>query len=314
MTQENATASPSTPGGSSLDELGTLAPDGSWVVTGKEPKTTSLTGWNRALRELDPESLSPRSKAIRLLITDEMQEGYSASEIGEKLGQPASWVAERLTELRAEIALNSGHFLPLTHTEFTALLESVHEHGVQAPIIIGDHQLIDGRHRWLVSEALGLKDIPAVFVQGLSAEQERQIAITVNTARRHLTRNQKRLLVRSELQRDWSRSSRLIAMICGVSQPTVEETRFEMRREAEEAKEIGIGVSDQKEPTFVPPSKDQDVRVDASGRMQKAYVEGRSVEKATEKMIGYGICPHGAYVHVVQIADQEALSIRESRD
>lgn len=280
----------------------------------------SMQVWDRALKELDPESLSPRSRAIRLVITDEMHDEMKEKEIAEALGQPWSWVKERLYELRSEVALNTGHFMPLTHTEFTALTESVMEHGVQTPIIIGEHQLIDGRHRWMVSESLGLKDIPAVFVQGLSAEQERQIAVTVNMARRHMNRTQKRLVIRNELQRDWSRSSRQIATICGVSAPTVEEVRFEMRMEAEATMNpTAVPVSEsqagaQRSPgVFMPPPKDKDVRVDASGRKQAAYVDGRSVEKKTEVKLGHGFF-RGEYVEVFQVAGQESLEIRESRD
>jgi len=280
----------------------------------------SMQIWNRALQELDPESLSPRSKAIRLVITDEMQDEMKEKEIAETLGQPWTWVKERLNELRSEVALNTGHFMPLTHTEFTALTESVQEHGVQTPIIIGEHQLIDGRHRWLVSESLGLKDIPAVFVQGLSAEQERQIAVTVNMARRHLNRTQKRFVIRNELQRDWSRSSRQIATICGVSAPTVEEVRFEMRLEAEKTMNptsvpvSGAQAASQRLPgAFMPPPKDKDFRVDASGRKQLAYVAGRSTEKAKEVKLGHGFF-RGEYVEVFQVAGEEALQIRESRD
>lgn len=266
----------------------------------------SMAVWDRALKQLDPESLSPRSKAIRLLITDEMQDEFKEKEIAEQLGQPWGWVNERLTELRSEIALNTGHFMPLTHTEFAALMESVEAHGVQTPIIIGEHQLIDGRHRWQVSEKLGLKDIPAVFVQGLSAEEERQIAVTVNMARRHLNRRQKRMVIRNELQRDWSRSSRQIAMICGVSAPTVEEVRFEMRLESEYVKD----------PTaFIPPKREEETRVDASGRTQKAYVSGRNKPETEKKetKIGYATCSHGE-THAIYQGSDGLYFLRSERD
>lgn len=266
----------------------------------------SMAIWNRALQELNPESLSPRSRAIRLVITDEMQDEMKEKEISEAIGQPWTWVKERLNELRSEVALNTGHFMPLTHTEFAALMESVEAHGVQTPIIIGEHQLIDGRHRWLVSEALGLKDIPAVFVQGLSAEEERQIAVTVNMARRHLNRAQKRFVIRNELQRDWSRSSRQIAMICGVSAPTVEEVRFEMRLESEYVKD----------PTaFVPPKREDEKRVDASGRTQKAYVSGRNKPETEKKEIkvGYATCSHGE-AHTIYQNSDGTYSLRSERD
>lgn len=278
------------------------------AATATESRSTSSTNWSRVLREVDLESLSPRSQSISLLIGDEMIEGFKLNEIASKLGQPSSWVADRLNELRQEIVLNSGHFLPLTDAEYLSLTESIKEYGVRTPVLIGEHQLIDGRHRWTISQELGLTDIPAVFLFGLSKEQEHDIAVAVNSARRHLNRKQKRAIIRSELQRDWSRSSRQIAAICGVSAPTVEDVRAEMRRESETL-EHGAPL-----PAFVPPKKEEERRVDSSGREQPAYVSDRRPSLQTEKKIGCGICPHGEYVEIFEISGQEELSIRSSRD
>lgn len=248
-----------------------------------------MTNWSRVLEEMDLESLSPRSQSISLLIGEDMTDGYKPKEIADALGQPSSWVSERLEELRSEIVLNSGHFLPLTDAEYQSLTESIREYGVRTPVIIGEHQLIDGRHRWMISQELNLKEIPAVFLFGLSKEEEHDIAVAVNSARRHLNRAQKRSIIRSELKRDWSRSSRQIAAICGVSGPTVEDVRAEMRREAE-VSEQGAAL-----PTFVPPKKEEEKRVDSSGREQKAYVKDRNpvAVLGSETFHGYVFCSHG---------------------
>ena len=168
-----------------------------------------------------------------------MTEGYKQSEIAEELGQKPSWVSERLSALRDSYLLQQNLFFPLADQEYQALRDSITEHGVTAPIIIGEHiPLVDGRHRLLISEELGRTEIPAVFLTGLTAEAERELAISLNTARRQLNRAQKRTLVESELMRDPARSDRRIATICGVHWDTVGVVRSEIaeaqRRELEE--------------------------------------------------------------------------------
>jgi len=266
-------------------------------VAAPESTTTSSTSWTRALRDLDLETLSPRSKAVKLLIGDEMPDGYNLSTLAKELGRTTSWVSDRLNELRSEILLNSGYFLPLTDSEFDALKLSVREYGVQVPVLIGEHQLIDGRHRWLASEELGLLEIPAKFILGLTVDQEHDIAVAVNTARRHLNRAQKETIIRAELKRDWTRSSRSIAVICGVGHPTVESVRAKMRAEAEyepshqEVQDVKAEID-----TWVPPSKEQDVRVTPGGWTRPAYVE--RVAQAP-KPVGTFACHSCGVVHNV---------------
>jgi DNA-directed RNA polymerase specialized sigma24 family protein len=269
----------------------------------------SSTGWNRVLEKLDLDSLTPRSRSVSILIGEELMDGYKLKEIAERLGQPASWVSQRLEELRAEIALGADRFLPLTFTEYESLTESIKEYGVQTPILIGEHQLIDGRHRFLISKSLGYTEIRAEFVFGLTAEQEADIAVAVNSARRHLNRRQKRMLIRAQLKKDWSRSSRQIAAICGVTSPTVEDVRSEMRREAILAEQGEEGAEH-----FTPPDPDQDVRIDAQGRVKSAYVEGRHPPEAGERFMGYGVCAHGEMHAIYKLGENYLLKRDDDRD
>lgn len=267
----------------------------------------------RVFQSLDLDSLTPRSQSISLLIGEEMTAGWKPNEIAERLGQPLSWVVERLDELKTEIALNTGHFLPLTYSEFDSLTESIKEFGVQTPILIGEHQLIDGRHRFLVSQQLGLKEIPAQFVFGLTPDQEHDVAIAVNSARRHLNRRQKQQIIRGELSRNWERPSRQIAAICGVSAPTVEAVREDMRREAAQLEQESTPDVAPAEPVFVPPPKEQDIRIDSRGRAQQAYVPDRNPTPLGEKFLGYATCEHGQ-MHEVYVIGTDQYTLRASRD
>lgn len=310
MTPTDAIPSNVIVAGSSLSEPTTPVLAVSSDATAPGSTSTSSMGWTRAMQQVDLDSLSPRSKSISLLIGKELTDGYKLGEIARELKQSPSWVSERLDELRSEILLNTGHFLPLSDAEFDALKESVREHGVRTPVLIGEHQLIDGRHRWLVSQELGLDAIPAEFIFGLTADQEHDIAVAVNTARRHLTGKQKRMVIRGELVRDWSRSSRVIAAICGVSQPTVEDVRDEMRREAETEPTVEQveAARVQGAARFTPPPREQDVRVDATGRAQPAYVQGRSPITGIERHFGFAACGAcGAVMTIIKVDDDFKL-------
>lgn len=319
MTQEDVRPSSNTPDGLLSSEPLMSAPDESSDATEAESTTTSSTSWNRALSQIDLESLSPRSQAIMLNIGDEMLDGYTLTTLANELKRTSSWVSDRLNELRNEILLRANLFLPLTDTEFDALKDSIKENGVQVPVIIGEHTLIDGRHRWLIARELGLAEIPARFEFGRTKDEEHTLAVTINAARRHLNRKQKEDLVRYELALDWLRSSRMIASICGVSAPFVETIRDRMRREAEhepapdELAEVHAQAVEATKPVssiYTPPPRTEDVRVSASGQTQKAYAEGRGPQPVVEEQIitdnrpmGYAVCAHGVRHAVYKDSD-----------
>lgn len=220
---------PTTPAASSGNEQPTSAPDASSDETAADSTNTNTTSWTRALQEVTLEKLSPSSRATQILIAEQMTDGYSMTEIANALGRPTSWVSERLSSLRNELLLQTGLFFPLADHEYDSLRASIKEYGVQVPVVIGEHiACVDGRHRLLIGEELGLESVPAVFLEGCTLEQERAIAISLNAARRQLNRQQKRTLVEAELMRDPARSDRLIASICGVTHPTVGLVRSEL--------------------------------------------------------------------------------------
>jgi hypothetical protein len=285
---------------SSPEEPLTLGQGAFSEEAGTESTITSSTSWTRALRDLDMESLSPRSKAVRVVIGDEMPDGYSLTMLAKELGRTPSWVSGRLDELRSEILLNSGYFLPLTDAEFDNLRENIKEFGVQTPILIGEHQLIDGRHRWLISVELGLTDIPAQFILGKTAQYEHDLGVGVNTARRHLSRKQKETIIRAELQRDWSRSSRTIAAMCGVSFPTVESIRAKMRFEAEyEPSHEEVQNVKEEINAWVPPPKEEDVRVTAATDRRPSYKRSAYPDRppASPRPTGSVVCQSCGVVH-----------------
>lgn len=283
------------PDGSSLSEQSMSAPDEFSDATGPDSTTTSSTTFQRTPRGLDLENLSPRGQAIRTLLGDEMSDGYNLTTLAKELELSPSSASALVAELRRELELQAGPVPELSHEEYAALKESIKEDGVRVPVIIGEHSLIDGRHRWRVSQELGIKEIPAIFLRGLTAEQEHDACVQINVVRRQLTRDQRQTLIRVELQRNWARSSRSIAAICGVSTPTVESMRQRMRIEAETVPTADdvAAVRDQVSKLYTPPAREEDVRVTASGQEQRAYPEGRGPMPQPDMPLGYVECAHG---------------------
>lgn len=217
-----------------------------------ETRLTTISSENltRQQREPNPEALSPRGRQILLSVAALMDEDYSPTEIAELSGHSVSWVNHRLTLLRSELALQTS-FLPLSDSDYEALRESIEEHGVQTPVLLGEHlPIIDGRNRWNISTDLGLKEIPAVFVEGLSWEEEHDLSLTLNIARRQLGIAEKREVARAELLRDWARSDRKIAKVCGLHHETVGKIRLQLWAEKENPEIEEVEVTDEEVADF----------------------------------------------------------------
>jgi len=284
--------------------------DASLGGTGTGSTTISTKSWARARQEPDFSNLTPRAQSIRLQIGEDLENDYRLNEIARKLKQSPSWVLERLNQLRSEITLQTA-FLPLTDGEYATLRESIAEHGVQAPLVLGEYGIIDGRHRWQVCKELGIEDIPVVFIQGKSEDEEHDLSISLNIARRHLDLNQKKEIARSELHRNFARSDRSIAGLCGLNHETVGVIRGELRREMELA---------DKEPTAEQYDLAKTMRhpdpLPKAGKTQVAEIATSTVEGKVEyrqgvdgktysvlvpktkpapqrKYLGFTTCPHG---------------------
>lgn len=292
---------PTTPATSSADAPSTSDHADSSAAPATAPTTTSTTPWTRALQHIDLETLSTRSKAIRIAIGDQIPDGYKLTEIANELGVSPSWVSARLDELRTEILLQQGRFLPLTDNEYAALEASILEHGQQVPILIGETGLVDGLHRCQILLKHGHTEALAVFLIGYTPDQERDIGVTVNTARRMLTRAHKEALIRHELETDWNRSSRSIATLCGVNHETVEAVRTRIRTERTLAAQPDTDLEQLPDPTT-------ETRLSRTGTPMTAYVHGRGSPPAPAKTLADLACPSCGATHTLtKNADGYAL-------
>jgi N6-adenosine-specific RNA methylase IME4 len=89
---------------------------------------------------------------------------------------------------------------PLSAEEFAALKEDIERNGVLVPVEYDEHgTILDGHHRVqahteLRNEGKALPPWPRLVRSGMSEEQKRQHARTLNLTRRHLTKETRELL------------------------------------------------------------------------------------------------------------------------
>ena len=306
--------------------------DASLGETATGSTTISTKNSKRTYLEPDWDNLSPAALATKELIATRIEEEYSPSEIAKMLGISTSSVLENLEEFRAEVDLQSG-FINLSDDDFDALRSSIKEHGVRVPIVIGEHiKLVDGKHRFSAAVELGVETVPVIFLRGLTEQQEHDLSVSLNVARRHLTSTQKRVVVRRELSRSWGRSDRSIALLCGVSHPTVATIREAMRLEEKHLEDEPHEGVVQEVRDITPPSPPlrrsgqvensststtgDSVRFEnregADGKSYLVTIPEPKPEPETIR-IGRGVCPHGEMVVVSRHRDGH-LVMESERD
>jgi hypothetical protein len=114
-------------------------------------------------------------------------------------------------------------------SEFAGLVASIRRDGILQPITLFDDggvTLLEGRHRRKAALQAGhqwrLEDFK--MFMGTLAEAELYV-VSINSLRRHLSKEQKEKLVLELLKRHPNMSSRKLAVLCGVSHTTILKLR-----------------------------------------------------------------------------------------
>jgi hypothetical protein len=117
---------------------------------------------------------------------------------------------------------------PLSMEEETGLRESIREHGVLQPVLADEHGvIIDGYNRARLAEELGVK-FQQKIVRGLSEDAKTDLAFRQNMARRNLTSQQKREVIRAYLTVRPDATDRAAGHVLGVHHQTVGNVRAEL--------------------------------------------------------------------------------------
>ena len=117
----------------------------------------------------------------------------------------------------------------LTAEEYAELKADIEQRGVMVPIEYDEAgNVLDGYHRLKICGELGIKDFPRVIRAGMTEAEKLTHARKLNMARRHLTQEQKRVLIREQIKATPEQSDRQIAQALGVSPTTVGTARRDM--------------------------------------------------------------------------------------
>lgn len=117
----------------------------------------------------------------------------------------------------------------LSAAEYEELKADIALRGVMVPIEFDEHgNVLDGHHRLRACEELGITDYPDVIRADMSEDEKRFHARKLNMARRHLTQEQRRDMIREQLSETPEKSDRQIAAGLGVDHKTVGAQRADL--------------------------------------------------------------------------------------
>lgn len=118
---------------------------------------------------------------------------------------------------------------PLVPDEFESLKASIAERSVEVPIIVDQNdKTIDGFHRWLACDQLGVP-CPKEIRHFENEAEKFELVLRLNCRRRQLNRQQKRDLISAYLVSDPEiADNHLASLIGGISQNTVTDVRAEL--------------------------------------------------------------------------------------
>ena len=117
----------------------------------------------------------------------------------------------------------------LSADEYSELKADIKERGVMVPIEFDEFgNTLDGHHRLKICEELGITDYPKVIRAGMTEKQKRTHARKLNMARRQLSQEQRRDLIREQLKETPEKSDRQIAASLGVDHKTIAKQRATM--------------------------------------------------------------------------------------
>lgn len=141
----------------------------------------------------------------------------------------------------------------LSAEEYAELKADIQLRGVMVPIEFDEKgNVLDGHHRLQICGELGISDYPKVIRAGMTEQEKYTHARKLNMARRHLTQEQKRELVREQLKETPEKSDRQIAKDLGVSPTTAGTVRKQMEQTGELSKlDSSIGMDGKERPRQV---------------------------------------------------------------
>jgi len=124
-----------------------------------------------------------------------------------------------------DTALGIQPMPPLSPEQYDALKGDIMKNGIRVPVVVDQHgRVLDGHNRRRIADELGIH-VPVEIITIASDEAAYDTALSLNCARRHLTREQIRALIGTEIRRRPGDSDRAIARRIGCDHKTVGSVR-----------------------------------------------------------------------------------------
>ena len=186
-----------------------------------------------------------------------------------------------------------ANLLPrMTDEEFKGLVADIKKNGQIEPITIHEGKVLEGRHRYLACEKLGIEPMTEPFV----GKDPIAFVMGKNVHRRHMTIEQRRDLAADLLKMNPAKSDRALAKEAKLSAPTIAKIRKE-----EEGRVKSLHV---------------DQHVDSKGRKQPAHKPKKSKslhwQQRVHPNVAYEAARQGVTARTVIEASPE-VSIEERR-
>jgi len=125
-------------------------------------------------------------------------------------------------------------FPDLPPEEYESLKADVAVHGIQYAVIQDEKgNTLDGHQRQRIADELRIKNYSVTVMSGLTEEEKRHLALSLNVKRRHLTRPQMQALIEQELKRTPDIADNWLAEMLGVDDKTVRAARKRLESTSE---------------------------------------------------------------------------------
>jgi hypothetical protein len=173
-------------------------------------------------------------------------------------------------------------FPEMSAIEFNELVADIEKHGQRNDIDTWNGEIIEGRHRALACQKLGIE--PRYRARRFESEiGARDYVVSQNFARRHMTPENKRILIAALA--DWSKSDRAIAGQTKTNRNLVGKVRKEVEEKeaaAEQKKATVTGVTVEGEKATVTPGTVKKKRTGKDGKVRKQPVKKQKAAAKVE--------------------------------
>jgi hypothetical protein len=185
-------------------------------------------------------------------------------------------------------------FPPLTNQEFDDLVADIDKHGQRVEIDTWNGEIIDGKHRALACQRLGIE--PRYRERRFESEiGARDYVVSLNFHHRHLSPENRRALIAAFA--DWSKSDRAIAAELKTNKNLVGKVRKTVEGRKGSATTVPDGTVEKKKATVPPGTVERRVGKDGKARKQPARkqkaaakVEPKQSEPEAKRILYCSFC------------------------